>query len=177
MGPDKYTSYANVSIDVAKSVVTGFRATNPKVVGFWKRMDNIIRTAARDKSRHLAVELPSGDLLQHFAIRTNGKGYQSYTTKTDFSHNSLQPRLWGGTLVENLTQRMARDVLATAVVNLEEAGIRVAFHAHDEVILEIPLDSRDEAREVATRIMKTAPAWAADLPLDVEGDWATAYTK
>lgn len=182
MGAEKYMTYAAAVGDIvteaeAKAIVTGFRKANPGVVKFWKRLDNLIATAARDKSKHLAMMMPSGELLQHFSLRSSGKGYQSYTVKGDFTHQSLQPRLWGGTLTENVCQRMSRDLLANAIINLEDAGIRVAFHAHDEVILEIPIDSKDEARDTAMKIMTTSPDWAADLPLGVEGDWADAYTK
>jgi DNA polymerase len=177
MGASKYTTYAKVAEDEAKEIVDGFRKSNLKVVAFWRKLDNLIITAARDKSKCLAMELPSGDLLRHFNVRSSGRGYESFTVKGDFSHNSRQPRLWGGTLTENVTQRMARDVLASAIVRLEKAGLRVAFHCHDEVILEVPVSSKDEARKEAEQILRTPPEWASDLPLNVEGDFADSYTK
>lgn len=177
MGAAKYTSYANVSAEEAEAVVTGFRKSNPKVVGLWRRLDNLIASAARDKTKQLALELPSGEFLNHYNIRTSGKGYESFVVRGDFGHNSKQPRLWGGTLTENVTQRMARDVMANAVVNLEAAGLRVAFHVHDEVILEIPEGLEEQAKAEAYRILTQSPDWAPDLPLAVEGDFAEAYTK
>ena len=90
---------------------------------------------------------------------------------------SKQPNLWGGTMAENVTQRMARDVLAEAVVRLENAGLPVVFHAHDEVILEVDIGSREEAKREAEKILMMAPPWAPDLPLGVEGDFADTYVK
>jgi DNA polymerase len=177
MGAAKYTTYASVTPAEAKAVVEGFRKGNPQVVNFWRRLDNLIATAARDKSRHLALDMPTGDILQHFSIRTSRGGYESFTTKGDYGHQSHQPRLWGGTLTENVTQRMARDVMANAILKLEDAGLRVAFHVHDEVVLEIPLDSKDAAKETAERILIQPPEWAPDLPLGVEGGFEECYTK
>ncbi len=182
MGARKFEDYVRVnggevSPEEAKRIVTAFRSGNPKIVAFWNRLDNLISNTAKDKSRHLVLDLPSGDSLQYFSVRSRSGGFEGYVTKGDFSHTSCQPRLWGGTLTENVTQRTARDVLASAIVRLEEAGLRVAFHVHDEVILEVPLDSKAEAKEEAEHIMTTPPEWAADLPLGVEGDFADAYTK
>jgi hypothetical protein len=177
MGAIKYASYAKVEPLEAKMVVDGFRKNNPKIVQLWRKLDNLIANAACDKSKHLMIEMPSGDLLQHFNIRSHHRGYESFTIKGDFGHASLQPRLWGGTLSENVTQRVARDILANSILNLEAAGLRVAFHVHDEVILEVPVGSEKEAKETAYRIMTTPPEWAKDLPLDAEGDFADSYTK
>ena len=177
MGASKYTSYANVSSVEAKQVIAGFRAGNPKIVALWGKLDNLISQSSRDKSKHLGLVLPSGDLLQYFNIRGRSSSYEGFVTQGDFGHTSLQSRLWGGTLTENITQRMARDVLASAIIRLEEAGLRVAFHCHDEVILEVPLDSKTEARAEAEQIMTKPPEWAADLPLGVDGGFAESYTK
>jgi DNA polymerase len=178
MGATKYTSYAHVEMEEAEAVIKGFRANNPKITQFWRRLDNLISSAARDKSKHLSIEMPTGDTLQYFTVRPKKGGYEGFVTKGDFGFQSLQPRLWGGTLTENVTQRMARDILAEAVVNLEDAGIPVVFTSHDEAILEIDDDaSKDEAIAEANQILKKTPAWAEGLVLDVEGNLATEYTK
>lgn len=178
MGAEKYTSYAKVDMTEAEAVIKGFRANNPKITRFWRMLDGLISSAARDKSKHLSIDLPSGDALQYFMVRPSKNGYEGFVTKGDFGFTSLQPRLWGGTLTENVTQRMARDVLANAVINLEEAGIPVLFTSHDEAILEIDDDSsKEEAVAEANRIFTQAPEWAPGLVLASEGDFSTCYTK
>lgn len=177
MGAEKYTSYAKVEMGEAESVIKGFRANNPKITRFWRTLDSLIASAARDKSKHLSIDMPSGDLLQYFMVRASKKGYEGFVTKGDFGFNSLQPRLWGGTLTENVTQRMARDVLANAATNLEEAGIPVLFTSHDEAILEIDDASKEEAKAEADRIFTQTPEWAPGLVLASEGEFSTCYTK
>lgn len=178
MGADKYTSYAHVEIAEAKEVIAGFRANNPKITRFWRQLDSLIASAARDKSKHLSIDMPTGDTLQYFTVRASKKGYEGFVTKGDFGFQSLQSRLWGGTLTENVTQRMARDLLANAVLNLEDGGIPVLFTSHDEAILEIDNDaSKDEAIAKANRILALTPEWAPGLVLATEGNLATEYTK
>jgi hypothetical protein len=154
-------------------------------------MDETIKAATMDKAKLLEVVMPTGDKLRHFGVRHFSKdvtdpetgeiakkrGYESFTTKGDFTPMSKQPNLWGGTMVENVTQRMARDVLAEAVIRLENAGLPVVFHAHDEVILEVDIGSKEEAKKEAEKILGVAPEWAPDLPLGVEGDFADTYVK
>ena len=178
MGADKYTTYANVPVLEAKQVIAGFRANNPKITRFWRMLDSLISNASRDKSKNLQIVMPSGDLLQYFSVRAASRGHEGFVVKGDFGKMSRQPRLWGGTLTENVTQRMARDVLADAVIRLEEAGLPVIFTSHDEGILELDDDaSKEEARAEADRILLTPPEWAQDLPLGIEGQFETCYTK
>lgn len=177
MGATKYMSYASVTEDEATAIVQGFRRTNPKVVSFWRRLDTLISAASKDKERRLDMELPTGETLKYFGVRGVKGGYEGFVTKGDFGALSRQPRLWGGTLTENLCQRMSRDLMAHAMLNIEAAGIPIRFHVHDEIVMEIPIIGKEEARDEAFRIMRQAPEWAADLPLDIEGDFAECYTK
>lgn len=177
MGPAKYVSYAHVTEAEAKIIVTGFRAANPKVTQFWRKLDNLIQSAVRDKSKHLQLEMPTGETLNHYHLRSTPKGFASFTIRNDFTHSSMQAKLWGGVLTENLCQRMSRDLIAEGILALEAAGLPVVFHVHDEVILEVPEDSKHEAKAEAEQIMQKAPDWCPDLPLGVEGDFCYAYTK
>lgn len=76
---------------------------------------------------------------------------------------------YGGSLAENLTQAVARDLLAEAMVRLEAAGFPIVFHVHDEVITEVPKDSPADTLARVERIMSEVPAWATGLPLAAEG--------
>lgn len=76
---------------------------------------------------------------------------------------------YGGSLAENLTQAVARDLLAEAMVRLESAKFPIVFHVHDEVITEVPKDSPADTLARVERIMSEVPAWATGLPLAAEG--------
>ena len=82
---------------------------------------------------------------------------------------------FGGKLTENLTQAVARDLLALSMQSLERIGYHIVFHVHDEVILEVP-NGMGSIEEVCS-IMGTPPKWALDLPLRAAGDELSYYRK
>lgn len=83
---------------------------------------------------------------------------------------------YGGSLVENITQAVARDCLAEALIRLDAAGYPITMHVHDEAVVEAPAGSKD-AMENVEHLMKQPPAWAAGLPIAVEGWRGTRYRK
>lgn len=76
---------------------------------------------------------------------------------------------YGGRLAENVTQAIARDILAHAIVNLEHAKYPVVLHIHDEIVSEIPEDFG--SIHDFESIMSTMPIWAKDWPLKASGGW------
>lgn len=167
-----------LTAEQAEATVKEFRASNPLITQMWRKFDAQIRSAAFQNDRHLEIEMPTGEFLHHFGVRAKADGgFESFTIKGDFSQQSLQPRLWGGTLAENVTQRMARDILADSILRLEKAGFPVIFHAHDEVILALPTAGARAALKEAEALMSIPPDWCPDLPVGVDGDISPCYTK
>ena len=82
---------------------------------------------------------------------------------------------YGGKLVENIVQAIARDCLAVAIEHLEEAGFKIVFHIHDEVVIDSPPEkaSLDEV----TRLMTLPIPWAQGLPLNADGWVGDFFTK
>jgi DNA polymerase len=83
---------------------------------------------------------------------------------------------WSGRIVENITQALARDCLREAIFRLHAAGYRILTTIHDEVILEVPVDS-DLTRELAEQLMGAPIDWAPNLPLKADGFEARYYQK
>lgn len=185
MGVDKFIDQARgegVELDreAGKAAVDDWRSRNAGITRLWRVYDQLIHDAVRATDNTIELEMPTGDVLRHFHIRASRQnGFESYTTRSDFGPGSKQNRLWGGVLVENVTQRMARDVMAEAVLALEAAGLPCPFTAHDEIIMEVDDDeaTRKEAWKTAEEIMTRPPEWAPGLPLAVEGEFHLHYTK
>lgn len=76
---------------------------------------------------------------------------------------------YGGKLAENITQAVARDIQAHAMLAVEAAGYPIVLHTHDEIVSEIPEGSGSV--EDFERIMSTMPNWAADWPIKATGGW------
>ena len=73
--------------------------------------------------------------------------------------------LWRGLLLENLVQATCAIMLRDACVVLEDEGYDVAFHVHDEIILEVPFDQAEAAAAASQAAMEFAPVWAPKIPL------------
>ena len=83
--------------------------------------------------------------------------------------------LWTGTLVENNTQGIARDIMAEAMLRLEKQGYEVCLTVHDEVVAYAPNDFG--SLEEFTELMCELPAWAPGLPLTASGWEGQRYKK
>ena len=77
--------------------------------------------------------------------------------------------------MENITQATARDLLAEAMWRMEQAGLNIVGHVHDEVILEVP-ETSISVDEVCS-IMNQNPDWADGLPLSSAGYSGRYYFK
>ena len=80
---------------------------------------------------------------------------------------------YGGKLVENITQAVARDIMAESMLKLEDAGYPIVLTVHDEIISEV----KNGTVEEFTNIMEEIPVWAKGLPIKVETYEAQRYRK
>lgn len=113
------------------------------------------------------IETPWGETKDalHF-MSVNGVTNKWEETKT-----------YGGSLAENITQAVARDLLAEAMMRLDAAGFHVVMHVHDEVVIEVPASAGDDAVRKTETLMAEVPLWATGLPLAAEGWRAFRYRK
>ena len=75
----------------------------------------------------------------------------------------VQDTTYAGKLAENVTQAVAREVLASAILGLEAVGIPVVVHVHDSIVAEVPLGTADP--ELFSSILVRPAEWARSLPL------------
>lgn len=87
-------------------------------------------------------------------------------------------RIWGGGLVENVVQFMARIVMSRAMTRITQGGCRIVMTTHDEIVTLIPDDQHAEANfQWVCEQMKQEPAWLPGIPLEVEGSLSEVYDK
>ena len=93
----------------------------------------------------LFIELPSKRRLAYPYAKLITNDYGS--TAVSFMDNAIvtggwseyRPGrgMWGGGFTENLTQAVARDLLAAAILRLEATNNSVVLHVHDNVVCEV----------------------------------------
>lgn len=179
---------AEGSDQALQKLVTQWRLANTNIVDFWAEMDQAFRhggqvgqfiTVERDgKDRY--IRLPSGRAIGYHDVRLEWKDTKFGRRQVlDFAdYGKPQPNIrtgtYGGRLTENVTQAVARDLLAHALVELHFAGYQVVGHVHDEIIA---LGASPTSVAEMTKIMTSTPAWAKGLPVDGEGFTCARYRK
>jgi DNA polymerase len=119
------------------------------------------------------IRLPSGRMVRYFDPQcSREEGLRAATKK-----GGPRWKWYGGALFQNSVQSIARDILADAILRLEEHDLNVILHVHDEVILEVDADKADECFTKAVEIMSTPPTWLPKIPLAVEGHILERYEK
>ena len=179
--------------DELKPLVDTWRRSNPNIVKLWWDVEAAAIRAVKErvvvnmqyglkfsyKSGILFITLPSGRSLAYVRPRIE---IDERFNKDKLTHEGIMPgtRKWGrvdtygGKLTENIIQAVARDCLAESIFRLHKAGYKIAFHVHDEVVLDVPKD-KGSLKEVE-EIMGLPIDWAPGLPLRAEG-FETEYYK
>lgn len=174
-------------------IVSAWRAANPAITKLWRDTENAAMKAVRDKTKvalrqgvyfshesgMLFAHLPSGRRLAYVRPRLGmGKFDREALSYEGMDQTTKQWRrldTYGGKLVENLVQAIARDCLRDAMIRLDDAGHKTVMHVHDEVIIEAP--EGWSSLEEACDIMGQPIPWAPGLPLRAAGFEAKFYKK
>ena len=172
-------------------LIDDWRSANPHIVQFWWDIEKAAVETIKDhqdrtvgrigisfSSNTLWLQLPSGRRLAYIKpkLQPNRFGRMSITYEGLGQNNKwIRQETYSGKLTENITQATARDLLAEAMWRIEQMGIDIVGHVHDEVILEVPVDSItvDEVCE----IMNQNPKWADGIRLNSAGYDGVYYFK
>lgn len=175
-------------------IVQLWRKASPHITKFWYDVDTAAKRAivtaepvkirqggllfTREKGA-LFITLPSGRRLAyiHPKIGTNRFGSESITYMGMSQTANKWDRLetYGGKLVENIVQAVARDCLATAMLRLTKAGYKICAHIHDEVVIEAPIGTG--SLDNVIDIMCTPEPWTKGLILNAAGFENPYYMK
>ena len=177
-----------------QNLVSTWRSSNPNICRFWRIIECCAKKVVREggkkfcrkglafeyKDEFLFVTLPSGRTISYFHPKIVSDAKYGYEYLTYEGNSSLKNgwginSTWGGKLVENIVQAIARDCLGMAMLQLDRYGYKIIMHVHDEVILEMPegVGSLNEVLDV----MRKPLYWAKGLFLDAEGFETKYYRK
>lgn len=171
-----------------EKMVRSWRDANRKIVSFWRTLERIIKDLQEGESCNLekitltwndgtlVVSLPSGRSLIYPDMERYGN--------MSYMQDGVRKKIYGGLLTENIVQAIARDILAEAMLRVDDDyKYKIVMHTHDELIVEIFDMSCFEIHQVRDwdvielcRRMEQAPEWAEGLPLKVE-EFVTRHYK
>lgn len=202
MGAKKFvaTVKQNANVDLTEEfsqrIVRTYRAQFPAVPRFWYAMEAAAIAAVRAPGKKvpcgkvtwgceggvLYCRLPSGRLIAYNDPKIRAS--EKFEGKVELSNMVVSQGQWvrestyGGKLVENVVQATARDIMADAMLRLDDAGEWIVLTVHDEILLEEP-DPRfaEVSTKALVETMRQLPAWAKGCPIDVEGWHGPRYKK
>ena len=175
-------------------IVKAFRSSNPNIVKLWNNAQKAFIEAVKNKSvvhidknisfiyegNILFIKLPSGRRLSYIRPKID---YDNIFNKYIITYEGVDPttkkskRLttYGGKLVENIVQAIARDVLAQAMMNLKNHGFNIVMHVHDEIVLEV--EENVSSIEEICEIMCKENKYLKGLKLKADGFESKYYKK
>ena len=127
----------------------------------------------------LIIQLPSGRMLFYARPRLKANQFGGQSIAYEGMNQTTKQWGWqdtyGGKLVENIVQAIARDCLAEAMLRVDAAGYNIIMSVHDEIVIEAANDFGSV--EAVNKIMGTPIEWAKGLPLKADGYETNYYKK
>lgn len=188
----------HITEEFAQKVVQTYRQRFHKTAKMWWDQEKAAMAATRNPGRvvdcgkvkwlhkegFLMCKLPSGRKLyypdaqvkQEMTSWGEPKAALSYMSIDAYTRKWSRTTTYGGMIVENINQAVARDLMAAALVRAQDTGkYDILLSVHDEAIAEAPIGQGD-AQEFEALLAQT-PAWAAGCPVAAEGWKGMRYRK
>lgn len=182
-------------------IVARFREEFNRIPALWKEAEMAFRGVVMSGGRHwikgvevkqvedrLDLTLPSKRVLRYPKIRLESNSGETRYLDMDgeeqvFSRKGDQLiyghgiNIYGGKIVENISQAIARDILVEAILRLESLGIPIVAHIHDEVIAVCRDDDAERTARIVVEELTRVPMWAPGLPLGADSKIAQTLAK
>lgn len=202
MGPDRFKDTCEqfgtpVSDALAKRAISAYREHHAPVPQLWKNLERAAVAAVNKPSHRFTInratwwtdrgflwcELPSGRRLAYFGPEVKYHDTPWGERRPVLYHWGVDPltkkwvfdKTWGGVLTENVTQAVARDLMAASMLRLDANGYFNVITIHDEILTE--RENKLGAIKEFTRLMTETPAWADGLPVRVDSWEGKRYRK
>jgi DNA polymerase I-like protein with 3'-5' exonuclease and polymerase domains len=178
-----------VELDEAKRIIDTYRATYPKIVALWAAANNVLKAMLRNAQTSLGrddllnvdgkvgILLPNGLRLKYPNLRLredeeSGKVEVVYDTKK--GRAVIPNRIYGGKVIENVCQALARIVIGEQMLQIAKK-YKVVMTVHDAIAVVVPKAEADTAKEFVEMCMRMRPKWALELPLNCEAGYGDSY--
>ena len=175
--------------DECERIIRIYRTANPAITRLWRTCNDALTAMVRDQSVTLGrggllevegkrgIRLPNGLYIKYPNLRPRideetGRMELVYDTKK--GRSVIPNRIYGGKVVENLCQALARIIIGHHLL-LVAKKYKVVMTVHDAVGCIAPEQEAEQAMEYIYHCMRQTPDWAEGLPLDCEGGFGASY--
>lgn len=182
----KLAAGVSLNEDECKNLVKVYRDINSKVIDLWRNCDDALQAMASwnvsskpyylDKHNLLLVSQEGIRLPNGLYIRYPGLTWDTSESKSKFVYKSRRGfiSVWGGSVVENIVQALARIIIGEQML-IVNRKYRPVLTVHDAIVNVIPEAEIDEAMKYIIETMSTPPDWAKGLPVACEAHFGDSY--
>jgi DNA polymerase family A/3'-5' exonuclease len=193
MGPDKFKAQLknfNVEVDAkeAKRIIDTYRQTYPKIPELWKSAGRALMSILQNQHTTLGrggllkidgkqgILLPNGLRLKYPNLRMHGKEDEKAELVYDTKKGKavIPNRIYGGKVIENVCQALARIVIGEQMLMIAKK-YPVVMTVHDAIAIVVPEADAVVAKENVELFMRLRPKWAPELPLNCEAGYGKSY--
>jgi len=192
MGATKFkaqlkTFGVEIEEEESKRIITTYRETYPSIVELWRQGAIALKAIMNNETTKLGregvlmvdgkkgIKLPNGLYLRYPNLRvqtTDGKDELVYDNKK--GRMSVPTRIYGGKVIENVCQALARIVIGEQMLMIAKK-YKVVMTVHDAIACIVPEQEVETAKEYVELCMRIRPQWAPDLPLNCESGFGKSY--
>lgn len=162
------------------AVVHRYREVNSRIPRVWRAAEQLIEAMVRGQETNLgpvvserhALRLPNGTTLRYPGLTLGDDGF---TYLGGNGRAKVPTKLYGGLLVENIVQALARIIVGEQALAAKRLGARIVTLTHDEIVCVVPEKQGQAATDQLVKVMSAGPAWAKGWPLAAEGGFGRSY--
>jgi DNA polymerase len=178
----------DVELEEAQRIIATYRQTYPKITELWKSAASALKAVLQNQQTPLGrdgvlkiegkdgILLPNGLYLRYPNLRLHesedGKTELVYDTKKGKA--VIPNRIYGGKVVENVCQALARIIIGEQMLAVAKK-YRVVMTVHDAIACIVPTAEVETAKEYVEMCMRIRPSWGLELPLNCEAGYGESY--
>ena len=179
----------DVELEEAKRIIDTYRATYPMIVKLWATAGNMLKAILQNQQTSFGrggllevdgsrgIKLPNGLYLRYPNLRLredeeSGKVEVVYDTKKGKA--VIPNRIYGGKVIENVCQALARIVIGEQMLVVNKK-YPVVMTVHDAIAVVVLKAEAETAKEYVELCMRLRPSWAPELPLNCEAGYGESY--
>lgn len=188
-----------LELEDANRFVHLYRDTHARVIDYWrdcemtlKRMHNwlsfdwgILKVVCDADKGTRRIYFPNGCFIIYDSLELHAPTPEEIEKNPDRNRSYFRIKtrygwkaIYGSMLAQNMCEAVSRIIMTQAMIRIKQAGLRPVNSTHDELLILIPKDGREQnALQFCIQEMTREPAWLPGIPLEAEGSLSERYDK